>query len=76
MAEIIDHAEALLLAQMKQNESNLARCYLEYADEIERLRALLQSIILKENYSTPQAEAILRARAETSDSATPKGDAE
>ena len=38
MSDIEDHTDAFFLAQMKQEESNLARCYLDYDAEIERLR--------------------------------------
>lgn len=36
----INHEEALQLAHMRRGESNLARCYIAQAAEIERLTAL------------------------------------
>ena len=38
MADIVDHSDAILLAQMQQEDSNLARCYLAFHAELERLR--------------------------------------
>jgi hypothetical protein len=37
---VVNHEEALLLAQMKQQESNLARCYLEAISALEKIHDL------------------------------------
>lgn len=41
---VLNHAEALELAQAKQETSNLARCYLALNDEIKRLQEKLTHV--------------------------------